>query len=657
MTTYKDYADAFLCFQNEPELEDVLDPYSGFAPKLKEICLQSKEDADDADEQLLYTMEANTWSLLQAVIPARKTLPAATTRARSLHPYTPPSTLSQSIINASPFLNELIVLREWLQESAPDPTYPEATTSYWNFTKHRINQAARSAGEARTGLVKEMDPDAVTRGQLAPEDMEFEKHFCQCLYTFIRAGKFEDAYHLCHRTQQPWRAASIRGSKIFSWQTLSTEETDKADADGEDDMLPWRGTRKRNLWKSSCIRAALNQSLPNHDRILFAALAPSNQTSNILRSACRTFHDHLWAALSVTCEEKISMELAKIPSFWEGTIDRPVPWLTEEEQDAEDDEWTAEQQTALQGLENIRVEEGPKSDHPFHHTQIRVMLDQTASVFDTFALGLTRGLYPQEVLPPYIRFFTHLALYYKMISLPVPPDSVQVILEAYLSVLESTGHNELIALYAAALGDNAITRYAAFLVHSGIQSNLADRRGALNQARQHGLDVDRVALSAAEQTLVQAFEMLPTPSGELPTFGLPQPPTDAQTLLLRSIEWTTFNEATYESALEQANVIFRYFLAMGLPSHGQTLLAVLPLDLVRMADTEHLHYRQFFSLWQLLDTATTELSKLQPHAKEAISVYHVGTDHPMFLERTDNLNRKFLQIRGRWLSSFSRLIG
>jgi nuclear pore complex protein Nup107 len=31
-------------------------------------------------------------------------------------------------------------------------------------------------------------------------------------------------------------------------------------------------------------------------------------------------------------------------------------------------------------------------------------------------------------------------------------------------------------------------------------------------------------------------------------------------LLLRSIEWTAFLEATYDIALEQANVILRYFL-------------------------------------------------------------------------------------------------
>lgn len=43
------------------------------------------------------------------------------------------------------------------------------------------------------------------------------------------------------------------------------------------------------------------------------------------------------------------------------------------------------------------------------------------------------------------------------------------------------------------------------------------------------------------------------------------PPDDPEMLLLRSIEWTTFAPETFETALEQANVILRYFLGEYLP--------------------------------------------------------------------------------------------
>ncbi len=107
---------------------------------------------------------------------ARKTEYPPFDSARDLlreNPYTPTSTVAQAIMNASPLLSELIVIREWLQETAPAPQHPEATTGYWTFTKHNVVQAARTAAGGRSGLVKELDPDAVNRGDgraLASDD-------------------------------------------------------------------------------------------------------------------------------------------------------------------------------------------------------------------------------------------------------------------------------------------------------------------------------------------------------------------------------------------------------------------------------------------------------------------------------------------------------
>ena len=145
-------------------------------------------------------MEQNTWGLLQAIMPsvyinselfndshlfiyfcgifnsARQTDPPNFRSAKDLlleNPYTPTSTLAQAIIQASPLLSELIVVREWLQETAPTPSPPEANTGYWKFTKHTIMQSLRTGNPQRDGLVTEMDPDAVNRGDgatLAADD-------------------------------------------------------------------------------------------------------------------------------------------------------------------------------------------------------------------------------------------------------------------------------------------------------------------------------------------------------------------------------------------------------------------------------------------------------------------------------------------------------
>lgn len=62
-------------------------------------------------------------------------------------------------------------------------------------------------------------------------------------------------------------------------------------------------------------------------------------------------------------------------------------------------------------------------------------------------------------------------------------------------------------MYAGALGDNAVERYAMFLVSLELSADIAERRLALTRARDHGLDMDRVAVATAERTIEKAFEV------------------------------------------------------------------------------------------------------------------------------------------------------
>lgn len=106
---------------------------------------------------------------------ARKTeLPVKKTPRDLLieNPYTPTATIAQALMDTSPLFAELVVVREWLQDSAPLPPAPEANTGYWKFTKHSVMQSLRM-GNNRDGLVREMDPDAVNREEgksLASDD-------------------------------------------------------------------------------------------------------------------------------------------------------------------------------------------------------------------------------------------------------------------------------------------------------------------------------------------------------------------------------------------------------------------------------------------------------------------------------------------------------
>ncbi|KAG1880883.1 hypothetical protein F4604DRAFT_1748501, partial [Suillus subluteus] len=76
-------------------------------------------------------------------------------------------------------------------------------------------QALRTGSGIREGLVKELYPDAMNRG-----DAGSEKSLAQALYSFVRAGRLDEAVELCRKAHQPWRAASIRGSLLFQWRAI-----------------------------------------------------------------------------------------------------------------------------------------------------------------------------------------------------------------------------------------------------------------------------------------------------------------------------------------------------------------------------------------------------------------------------------------------------
>ena len=66
--------------------------------------------------------------------------------------------------------------------------------------------------------------------------------------------------------------------------------------------------------------------------------------------------------------------------------------------------------------------------------------------------------------PPLLRFFAHFVIYLRLLHQDPPLEPANVILQAYLDVLEEEGKSELVAVYAASLGEqNGAESYARFL--------------------------------------------------------------------------------------------------------------------------------------------------------------------------------------------------
>ena len=107
------------------------------------------------------------------------------------------------------------------------------------------------------------------------------------------------------------------------------------------------------------ITRSSQSSLSDQERLLYAVLAPSPQTASVLKSACRTWEDHLWAEISIMCEEKTSQELAKLGgSFWEGGVEAVEVGVQDTPPEQDEQDWETEVSTTLDNLKGVAVPEG-----------------------------------------------------------------------------------------------------------------------------------------------------------------------------------------------------------------------------------------------------------------------------------------------------------
>ena len=140
-----------------------------------------------------------------------------------------------------------------------------------------------------------------------------------------------------------------------------------------------------------------------------------------------------------------------------------------------------------------------------------------------------------SLYPPLLRFFAHFVIYLRLLHQDPPLEPANVILQAYLDVLEEEGKSELVAVYAASLGEqNGAESYARFLKGQSAMYALRvtnvsrltcilpspaamdpratkeERRVALLRAKEHGLDLVEVAKLTVNMVMNETFMVSPT---------------------------------------------------------------------------------------------------------------------------------------------------
>ncbi|KZV90878.1 hypothetical protein EXIGLDRAFT_676668 [Exidia glandulosa HHB12029] len=686
------YATVLTRFTQHTGQEDVLlDEENGLAAQLRQALDERLQKATDENRDFdlpqseleALRLERDTWSLIQILTSSRILKSDRGHTAQQVleaNPFTPLAPLLQRLVSHSDTLQELMAVREWAEETAPSPQAPETRKGFWNFTRHRIVHNKRVAGSraANTGnIVKELDLDAVNRvpgAVLDPNDESYERALSQALYAFIRAGQLDNAMELCRNVDHPWRAAVLRGSVPFSWSLFDPHDGAPQHEDSMDvvSLSGASGNTRRRLWKEACAAAARTTTLNPQTRGMYAALAPQRSTLPVLLAQCKTWEDHLWAHINVLFEERLDAQISELKGcFWLSGLDaiqKPKLQLLPDAFESHvqhESAWKQEVFRELEGLQTVAVEEGAPAQSVYHMVQLSFILNRTNALLDEFTTShLPSGAFERSGIAPsdrhrVVRFFVHVCLFSRYLSLEISPKACHEVIETYISYLEASSKTDLVALYASCLGSAAIDRYASFLAALPPQISNAERHAGLKRAEEHGFDSVQVALAVAEQAARRAFDNLPGLRIPLPAaidLSAPRRPlSDPELLLLTSVEWLVFDEETLPRALTAVNDIIRYFLGMGNIYAAQVAMTKVPEDIanqstVEASGVEHRHYQWLLEIWRMFDELV-HFAAEEPYGESSVKEREArGAWMREFAARIDTLHERTLSLlENRWL--------
>ncbi|CAD6884836.1 unnamed protein product [Tilletia controversa] len=340
-----------------------------------------------------------------------------------------------------------------------------------------IGGGAGALASSGQKLLKTLDPDAPCRageGELANEDLAYERAFLRSLFELARAGKLTDALELCRQADRPWRAASLRGAIPYFDPRLVNQNDPSVDSETIQ-ALPQSpyGNRNRALWKATARKLAGMKTLDPYERALYGALSGSLEP--VLACSSATWEEAVWAYVNAKLEAGVENGLRK-SLFAQRNASALIRVKRELFDDEDEDDGTgsemqggydvdgvsangdgneakrartaaaarlglgvgndltlrqSEDETALEALRmedlfeqvEARVDRAsnsgsPAGGDPFHAAQRVTILGDIRPLLVTFAsnMEMYQGDIPQKSYARYVRFFAHLVLYLRRLS-------------------------------------------------------------------------------------------------------------------------------------------------------------------------------------------------------------------------------------------------
>ncbi|KAJ1889029.1 Nucleoporin nup84 [Kickxella alabastrina] len=560
------------------------------------------DDSYKKNEASYWNSESNTWDLLERLYALRAQVPADEDSEDSVMredndsdehrvPEKPSSITAtafssvQELMTANSQLSEYVEVRRWLEENAPPFQPVETRKGYLFYTRRNIKERERLAGSSEKAaaivgrIVTEADPDSTSRQrkELAFEDAEYECGLLRTLFEYVRRGRADNAMDLCIESDEPWRAASLKGG-LF-WRDPKLEADSEMPVDGGDatdiDVRPPHpaGNINRTLWKQACAALAQDDNNELYERALYAAL--SGRLDEVLLVS-GSWEDHVWAYINTMVEAQIDQGIKDASVLYTPAQNTSLGHVQSKHPPVSDIKQVFDS-LATHESASLRSEAG----EPFHALQMAII----TNTFQDYVIEFARKLSAQELSDDesdLLRVVIHSALYLRSLGFNIPSDAVDVLLGEYIGHL-TTDRRELVASYVSHLPARKQTEaYAQFL--QTVSDAIPVRMNLLRIGEKQGLDADAIAKRTSELVLLKyASTASSTMSGET-EFALAEPAepiTDEELDQVRAIEWITSSPQLYEHALVETSRLVRQFLLAGRTNAATQLLNSLPDDFVQ----------------------------------------------------------------------------
>ena len=163
-----------------------------------------------------------------------------------------------------------------------------------------VSQEQERARPSAVFAAIQQDPTDTLCPPSGQSGVESRSGFLRLLWTYVRAGRMDEADKLCQDCKQWWRFGSLSG------RTVAQEEEQTGG-------LAWVGHPHRNLWKYTCWQLSEEASFSNYERALYASCC-----GNLLRmfEVSTSYQDHLWACFRVLLDYADDVSSLSLFPLW-----------------------------------------------------------------------------------------------------------------------------------------------------------------------------------------------------------------------------------------------------------------------------------------------------------------------------------------------------